>query len=246
MGRVRGYQEIEVYENQRYRPLFGWGSKGYLLPHLDRLQFTNETGEVKYDVRDLEEISPPSSYEWATIWKINYNYTTVDEEGWSYSSSFIRLSQKFYLQISSKIPRVGHVVRRRLWTRFARPLRASLTSDLDTFNQPIESNPSISPINSHIGEKNSNSKPLYNFHFGDKGPNINSPQLLDSPRDGPEIITAIIYENERLGVLSELSPNQLNQNPVWSSLNLSDNFSDWPPFSDATGKHEVNQWNNVF
>jgi hypothetical protein len=134
VGRVKGYQEICLFENQRYRPLFGWGSKGFLFPH-DRSPFSDETGRVAYAVHLLEDVPPPPNCEWVTAWKISHDYTEVDAEGWSYSSSFSRLSEKLTKKTSSSTPRPGHVVRRRMWSRYARRLRASLSPSEDIFEQ---------------------------------------------------------------------------------------------------------------
>jgi hypothetical protein len=216
VGRVRGYQEVSVFENQRYRPLFGWGSKGFLFPH-DRSPFSDETGQTTFSsANTLNEIPPPPNYEWATPWKFNQDYTTVDGEGWCYARSFSRLSEKLEAGTSSSTPRPGHVVRRRLWTRYARRLRSSFPSpdfNLDQMQGSVESHP--------LG--------LFPFH------------LRESKKEDPkttleevEVIIAVLYENERLGPHPSL-PGQES----WSVLHLSDTKSDWPPFSDSTGKHEV-------
>jgi hypothetical protein len=133
-GRVKGYQEICLFENQRYRPLFGWGSKGFLFPH-DRSPFSDETGKVAYMVDLLEDVPPPPNCEWATAWKISHDYTEVDAEGWSYSTTFSRLSEKLTSKRSSSTPRPRHVVRRRMWSRYARRLRASLTPSEEIVQQ---------------------------------------------------------------------------------------------------------------
>lgn len=219
-GRVRGYQAVSIFENQRYRPLFGWGSKGFLLPH-DRSPFSDETGATSYPASTLEEIPPPPNCEWATPWKLSQDYTSVDEEGWCYARSFSRLSEKLESGRSSSTPRPGHVVRRRLWMRYARGLRSSLPS--------TEAN-----IEQAQGQEGSAEQPhvFYPFHL----PTQTRPRKEDSKSsvETAEVIRAVLYENERLGTHPCLPDQQ-----SWSALHLSRTESDWPPFSDSTGRHEV-------
>lgn len=126
-GRIRGYEEICIFENQRYRPLFGWGSKGFLFPK-ERSMYSDESGEVSFAVSKLDEIPAPPGYEWATGWKIDLKSDSVDSEGWCYARTFAKLSENLSSGKSANVPRPGHVVRRRMWTRYARRIRPSVTS----------------------------------------------------------------------------------------------------------------------
>jgi hypothetical protein len=217
VGRVRGYQEVFVFENQRYRPLFGWGSKGFLFPH-DRAPYSDETGNTSYPASNLDEIPPPPNCEWATPWKLNQEYTDVDGEGWCYARSFSRLSEKFESKRSSSTPRPGHVVRRRMWSRYARGLRSSFPF--------TETN-----IDQSQGSADSHPQALFPFHLGSQS---RSKREDSKSCETAEVITAVLYENERLGPHPCLPDQQ-----SWSVLHLSEADSDWPPFSDSTGKHEV-------
>lgn len=116
-----GYKEVEVFENQRLRPLFGWGSSGYLL-HIDPSPFSDESGEVNCDASSISDIKAPAGFEWATDWKICRNHTATDENGWSYASSFWRLLARYKAHSSSDHRAPHHVTRRRMWRRIARPI----------------------------------------------------------------------------------------------------------------------------
>ena len=230
IGKVRGYQETNIFENQRYRPLFGWGSKGYLFTN-ERTEFSDETGEKRYEIKDLEEILPPSNFEWVTTWTINYSYTKVDLEGWCYATTFQRLSEKLVLNKSSNKVKPGHVVRRRLWTRLSRALRSSIPLLID---RVTENNLELQGIEKEQERQKAASFPL---QFSIEKIFNSKTKVLDSPNDGPEIIIAVLYENERFDALqsSLISSDQ----SFWSALNLSQEFLDWSPFTDITGKHEV-------
>jgi hypothetical protein len=117
---VNGYKEVHVFENERLRPLFGWGSVGHLF-RIDPPPFSHECGEGDSKVNSLRDINPPVGYEWATEWKISTTHTNTDDEGWSYSSTFSRLSARWKDTRSSSTRLVHHVTRRRMWTRLARP-----------------------------------------------------------------------------------------------------------------------------
>ncbi|KAG0559465.1 hypothetical protein KC19_10G107200 [Ceratodon purpureus] len=76
----------EIFENQRYQPLGGWGSKwpGHMLPG-DPNRWSN---------RDYSNTSPeftepplPPGWVWSTDWSVDRN-SYVDEEGWFYGPDF--------------------------------------------------------------------------------------------------------------------------------------------------------------
>lgn len=157
-GKFRGYQEFKVFENERFRPLYGWGARGFLLRN-DPPPYTDLSGALTYDYKSLDEIKPPLRLDWATEWKIDVEHTKVDSDGWSYATTFRRLSEKEANGSSSSIPLPAHVTRRRLWVRILRPIRQSLFADesFDTSSKFAETQQSL-PIESNIS-------PLVNIPF---------------------------------------------------------------------------------
>ena len=137
---VSGYLEISVFENQRYRLVHKWGSNN-LYP-LDPNRFTNsDNHSVSITSLTQTDILLPSSYEWASDWQINSIYTTQDQEGWSYGSTFGRLAAKVLSNRSKDTPNKYHYVRRRLWYRLLRPSHAVRPITIHTIlsNEVIES-----------------------------------------------------------------------------------------------------------
>ena len=128
---VYGYKEVEVFENQRLRPLFGWGSAGYLFP-MDPACFSDESGTVNSDTDRLQDILPPTGYEWANEWTLSKSHNVPDKEGWSYGSSFASLAARSKTDTRVKGWAIHHVVRRRLWRRLARPIRGSVVNTAPT------------------------------------------------------------------------------------------------------------------
>jgi tRNA A-37 threonylcarbamoyl transferase component Bud32 len=117
----------EVYENQRYLWLYGWGIDFY--PN-DPAPFTYGTSQFSgsgssplynqcVTLENLNAIICPSGWKWDPIsdWALDLEYTNTNTSGWSYSTSFDRMEIKFQNQISSSIPTPRHVTRRRLWKR---------------------------------------------------------------------------------------------------------------------------------
>lgn len=118
---INGYKEVAVFENERLRPLFGWGSIGHLF-RIDPPRFSDENGEGDREVKNLTDICPPVGYDWANEWRVTNIPLSTDEEGWSYASTFSKLSTRWKENRNSSSRSVHHVTRRRLWTRLARPL----------------------------------------------------------------------------------------------------------------------------
>ena len=107
-----GYQEVEVFENQIHG-LFGWKA--------DHAKFTDETGIIVAPFKYLQHMSCPSGYRWVTDWMINRDYTKMDSDGWSYATSFPRLSARLREEKSVARPSPRQSCRRRLWFRIVKP-----------------------------------------------------------------------------------------------------------------------------
>ncbi|XP_024384462.1 uncharacterized protein [Physcomitrium patens] len=101
----------EIFENQRYQPLAGWGSKwpGHMMPG-DPSRWSNR--DYSNTSPDLMEPSLPPGWVWSTNWSIDRN-GNVDEEGWFYGPDFQSL----------KVPPSSSKARKKSMFDFARRRR---------------------------------------------------------------------------------------------------------------------------
>lgn len=106
----------EVFENQRYQPLAGWGSKwpGHFLP-ADPRRWSNRDYQRSSQSRgDLEDALPPG-WIWNTDWIID-KAGYVDDDGWAYGPDFHSLRwPPNSLRSCKKL--TFDFVRRRRWVR---------------------------------------------------------------------------------------------------------------------------------
>ncbi|KAF9594340.1 hypothetical protein IFM89_030469 [Coptis chinensis] len=111
----------EVFENQRYQPISGWGNKwpGFR---------GNETGrwstrDFSYSSKDFFEPTVPSGWKWTSTWTVDKSHF-VDSDGWVYGPDYQSLK---WPPISSKSSTKSSVdvVRQRRWVR----TRQQLISD---------------------------------------------------------------------------------------------------------------------
>ncbi|CAG9462799.1 unnamed protein product [Pedinophyceae sp. YPF-701] len=103
--------EIEVLENQRYKPFKGWGGKGHLLP-TDRPAYTHQHPASSDDFPDPQ---PPRGWSWASDWAVDTRVRGVDADGWFYGFDFFTCTwPPKYAQRSSG---PASFVRRRRWYR---------------------------------------------------------------------------------------------------------------------------------
>lgn len=114
---IEGYHEIELFENQVHG-LFGWTA--------DEAKYTDETGLLKAPFRYIQLMQCPRGYKWVTDWLINRDYTTMDAHGWSYATSFSKLSQKLQDCKSDAKPTPRQNCRRRLWFRIVQPVDSAV------------------------------------------------------------------------------------------------------------------------
>ena len=128
-----GAVEVSVFENQRYIPLRGWGSRGHLLPTDRFRRFVPDDGRSPAGGRadsswEFPAPALPRGWEWEGAWQVDRGGAgakSKDGDGWSYASDFGSLYSS-YLSSSSSLPAsagsrgpVDFVRRRRLVRRRA-------------------------------------------------------------------------------------------------------------------------------
>ncbi|KAL6841988.1 hypothetical protein ACP4OV_028188 [Aristida adscensionis] len=108
----------EVFENQWYRPITGWGTNPANGHRNDLRQWS--TRDCSYSSKAFFEPSLPSCWRWTSPWKIEKS-NFVDNDGWAYSSDFQNLNWPSSSWKSSKSPH--DFVRRRRWVRSRQQLQ---------------------------------------------------------------------------------------------------------------------------
>lgn len=101
----------EVFENQHYQPISGWGNKS---------NFPGDPGhwstrDFSYSSKDFFEPPLPSSWQWISAWRIDKSDFT-DSEGWAYGTDFQNLKWPPSPSKSSS-KSASYFVRRRRWVR---------------------------------------------------------------------------------------------------------------------------------
>ncbi|XP_017974971.1 PREDICTED: uncharacterized protein LOC18603726 [Theobroma cacao] len=102
----------EIFENQRYQPITGWGNKWSGFRGNDPGRWS--TKDFSYSSKDFFEPPLPKGWQWISTWTIDKSQF-VDEDGWAYGPDYQSLrwpptSSKSYIKS-------GHDVRRRRWIR---------------------------------------------------------------------------------------------------------------------------------
>ncbi|XP_024542530.1 uncharacterized protein LOC9648284 isoform X1 [Selaginella moellendorffii] len=104
----------ECFENQRYQPLAGWGSKwpGHLIP-TDPGRWS--TRDFTQSSQEILKVQLPPGWIWTSDWTVDLS-GNVDQDGWFYGPDFQSLRT---LPVSSKASRKStfDFVRRRRWIR---------------------------------------------------------------------------------------------------------------------------------
>lgn len=133
--------EFFVYENQRWNMLQGYSSLG--LP-TDRYHFSDETGKLKFDIKNFSLPNP--GLRWISNWRISYNTPGgVDSDGWQYAIDF----PFTYHPVRKPLD----FVRRRRWSRKSRIRTHSMFIELPqshsiaSFSFDMELDRSIFPNN---------------------------------------------------------------------------------------------------
>ncbi|CAL5058295.1 unnamed protein product [Urochloa decumbens] len=108
----------EVFENQWYRPIMGWGPNPSSDHRNDLKQWS--TRDCCYSSKVFFEPDLPSGWRWTSPWKIEKS-NFVDNDGWAYSADFQNLNWPSSSWRSSKSPH--DFVRRRRWVRSRQKLQ---------------------------------------------------------------------------------------------------------------------------
>ena len=109
--------EVDFCENQRYKPIRGWGKPYQFVPNHSDLSM-----KVPLDYKLVLDnaVFLPRGWEWTSQWKVDTaeRYGKTDADGWSYGTSFDSVLQQT-LDRKLKAERNSiNVVRRRRWMRF--------------------------------------------------------------------------------------------------------------------------------
>ncbi|XP_062223332.1 uncharacterized protein LOC133922148 [Phragmites australis] len=102
----------EIFENQWYRPITGWGTNPSNDHGNDLRQWSSR--DCSYSTKAFFEPGLPSGWRWTSPWKIEKS-NFVDNDGWAYASDFQNLNWPSSSWKSSKSPH--DFVRRRRWVR---------------------------------------------------------------------------------------------------------------------------------
>jgi len=111
--------ECEVFENQRYGMIKGWG------PHFmpgERLTYSNRKGELSS--LEFPDVRLPNGFIWEDEWRIDTTYAHTDPDGWCYAGSFASIEADLEHGTSNPTNRTFDVTRRRRWLRTSKRLAA--------------------------------------------------------------------------------------------------------------------------
>ena len=106
----------EIFENERFQPLIGWGSKfpGHLLP-VDRRRYSSRSGFKSQ--QSFPKFALPKGWTWVDEWSI-CDAEGCDEDGWSYFFDFTSCTWPPPADAGER--KMNHLVRRRRWVRHRR------------------------------------------------------------------------------------------------------------------------------
>uniref|UniRef100_A0A2P2MA98 Peroxin/Ferlin domain-containing protein n=1 Tax=Rhizophora mucronata TaxID=61149 RepID=A0A2P2MA98_RHIMU len=108
----------EVFENQSYHPISGWGSKWPGSQSIDPARWS--TRDFSYSSKEFFEPSLPPGWRWTSSWIIDKS-ELVDANGWAYGPDFHSL--KWPPTSKSYTKPTRDAVRRRRWIRRRQQLR---------------------------------------------------------------------------------------------------------------------------
>ncbi|PIN00426.1 hypothetical protein CDL12_27074 [Handroanthus impetiginosus] len=136
-SRVSSNKQVieEIFENQQYHPVSGWGNNEYGSRFKDPGRWS--TRDFSYSSKDFFEPPLPPGWKWASTWTIDKSQF-VDTNGWAYGPDY----QSFKWPPNS--PKSGtksarDAVRRRRWIRTRQQVDEGVTSNqnfLDTIVCP--------------------------------------------------------------------------------------------------------------
>jgi hypothetical protein len=116
----RGSVEVHIFENQRRCafPPYQYGP-GHSLP-FERLDFSDESGQVSAPYKSLSHAIPPDGYEWDGEWEIDYAHIQTEVDGWSYGADYTAIMRE-YVNKTNRFSMMLSCCRRRRWKRKVRP-----------------------------------------------------------------------------------------------------------------------------
>lgn len=119
--------ESEVFENERYSMVSGWGA--YFMPG-DRSTYSDRKGELSSS--EFPDVHLPHGYQWISDWKVDKTYTDTDPDGWTFGSTFGSIETDFEHGTSNPTNRTFDMCRRRRWVRTSRRNVAKSTANVDS------------------------------------------------------------------------------------------------------------------
>lgn len=204
--------EYHLFQNQR-RSMGLWGNN---FLHSNEFEFTDESGTVNcpftpYDVG----IDPPEGFSWepdyVTQWVIDREYTSTDQDGWSYGLDFGSIAINYREGKSATSSAGVRACRRRRWKRIAKKVTPLPVTSLE--QTPFERDSKV--LDSLKG--------TYGFDEDDESPDIEDEGDLPIAQPPDETKIFEIFENQRRSVTLD-----------WGKKHL---FSaERSPFSDETGE----------
>ncbi|OVA16691.1 Peroxin/Ferlin domain [Macleaya cordata] len=116
----------EVFENQRYQSISGWGNKWPGFRGNDPGRWS--TRDFSYSSKDFFEPPLPSGWRWTSTWTVDKSQF-VDMDGWAYASDYHSL--KWPPTSKSCTKSSLDFVRRRRWIRTRQPLATGSISSMN-------------------------------------------------------------------------------------------------------------------
>ncbi|KAJ6689863.1 hypothetical protein OIU85_006185 [Salix viminalis] len=115
----------EIFENQRYHPISGWGNK---LPGFRSIGPGRwSTRDFSCSSKDFFEPNLPTGWHWTSTWIIDKS-VPVDDDGWTYGPDFHALK---WPPASKSYKSAHNVVRRRRWIRRRQQLIGEGSNSVD-------------------------------------------------------------------------------------------------------------------
>ena len=117
----RGGVEVHIFENQRRSafPPYQYGP-GNSLP-FERLDFSDESGQVNAPYKCLAHAIPPDGFEWDGEWEIDFTHIETEVDGWSYGIDYTAIMRE-YVNKTNRFSRILSCCRRRRWKRKVKPI----------------------------------------------------------------------------------------------------------------------------
>lgn len=139
--RSRNIMVEEVFQNQRYQPISGWGNKWHGFPTNDPGHWS--TRDFSYSSKDFFEPPLSPGWKWASGWTID-KPQFVDVDGWAYGPDYHSLKWP-PMSLKSGTKSTVDVVRRRRWIRTREQVTEQGTNNMSVFTVINPGSSSILP-----------------------------------------------------------------------------------------------------